>query len=78
MQATHPIRAYRERQQPPISQGELGERIGVTRFTVGRWEDGGRPDKDLLAKITEVTGVSARELRPDLAELMSAGAEASA
>lgn len=65
----HPIRQFRERQVPPLSQEDLADQIGVDRVTVARWESGDRkPDPTLLAKIVEITGIPARDLRPDLAE----------
>jgi transcriptional regulator with XRE-family HTH domain len=67
MSADHPIRAYRERQSPPLSQGEFGERVGVTRFTVMRWEGGAPIDEKLLPAVSKETGIPARELRPDIA-----------
>lgn len=64
----HPIKAYRERQVPPLSQGQFGERVGVTRFTVIRWENGSPIDKDKLPEVSKTIGVPAKELRPDLAD----------
>lgn len=68
MSETSPIKSYRDKQKPPLSQAELAARLNVTRFTVMRWEAGAKPDLDLLSKITEQTGIPARELRPDLVE----------
>lgn len=69
---THPIKLFRESQVPPMSQDALAEQIGVDRVTVARWESGDRkPDVNLLPKIVEITGIPARDLRPDLAERAS-------
>ncbi len=68
MSETHPIRAYRERQNPPLSQGQFGERVGVTRFTVMRWESGGPIDERKLTAVSKEIDVPAKELRPDLVE----------
>lgn len=66
----HPLKAYRELQNPPLSQEDLAERLGVTRSAICRWESGERrPDSDLLLKITKLTGIPAARLRPDLAVL---------
>lgn len=75
MDAVHPLTAYRARQSPPLSQRDLAQLLGVSRETVWRWETGERmPDPDFLPQITEKTGVSAQELRPDLAEIMKSEA----
>lgn len=72
MHEPHPIKAYREAQDPPLTQKQLAKRLGLKyRETIARWEAGTRKiDTDKLAKITKVTGIPARELRPDLADLM--------
>lgn len=71
METIHPLKAFRERQRPRLSQKQLGEQIGVTRTTVARWETGKRNvDDDLLPKVSQVTGISPSKLRPDLAGLL--------
>ncbi len=64
----HPIRAYRERQTPPLSQGQFGDRVGVTRFTVIRWENGSPIGEKELPAVSREIGIPAKELRPDLVE----------
>ncbi len=67
----HPLKAFRENQQPPLSQGDLATLLGVARETVTRWESGARKiETDLLPQVAEKTGIPKRELRPDLAEVM--------
>jgi transcriptional regulator with XRE-family HTH domain len=62
---------YRKEQVPPLSQGKLADKLGVVRETVARWESGHRkPDASLLPRITDVTGIPAKALRPDLAMLL--------
>lgn len=73
MATQHPIRAWRERQFPPMSQEALAQKLGVFRETVARWEAGRKPDIDLLPRLVEVTEIPARELRPDLAEMLAGG-----
>jgi transcriptional regulator with XRE-family HTH domain len=52
----HPISKYRKRHG--ISRSELGDKIGVTDVTVGRWETGTRSvRKAHLRKIEEITGI---------------------
>jgi DNA-binding XRE family transcriptional regulator len=71
MQANHPLKTYRESQDPKLSQEALARKIGVVRHTIIRWENGGRKvDRSKLADVTRVTGISAKVLRPDLAELL--------
>lgn len=70
MENIHPLQAFRERQHPPLSQEQLSELLGVGRVTVWRWETGARKvDEELLLKVSELTGIPARDLRPDLAKL---------
>jgi DNA-binding XRE family transcriptional regulator len=64
----HPIKTFRESQTPTLSQGQFGDRVGVTRFTVIRWENGSPIDEDKLTTVSEATGIPAKELRPDLAD----------
>jgi len=73
MQSTHPLRAYRENQEPKLSQAALAQELGVNRLTVVRWETGARKiDKSKLSDVSSKTGIPTKELRPDLAELMGA------
>lgn len=65
----HPLRAYRESHQPPLSRAALASLLGVGRPTLFRWESGARKiDENLLAHVSEQTGIPAKELRPDLVE----------
>jgi transcriptional regulator with XRE-family HTH domain len=68
MSEIHPVRAYRERQTPPLSQEQFADRVGVTRFTVMRWESGGPIGERELPAVSKEIGVPAKELRPDLVE----------
>jgi transcriptional regulator with XRE-family HTH domain len=69
MQDIHPLRAYRATQTPKLSQAELAAKLGVARLTVHRWETGERKiGPSLIPNVTEITGIPARELRPDLIE----------
>lgn len=73
MEDVHPLRAYRETQEPPLSQNSLAEKLGVVRETVARWESGTRKiDEQKLSEVSRVTGIPAAQLRPDLAELLRA------
>lgn len=77
MATQHPIKAFRERQFPSMSQEALAQKIGVDRVTVARWEAGRKPDRELLGKIVKITGIPASELRPDLAEMAALFSEGS-
>lgn len=68
MSNVHPIKAYRERQNPPLSQGKLASKWGVTRFTIIRWEKGAPIDAEKLSTVSNDLGIPAKELRPDLVE----------
>lgn len=68
----HPLQAFRERHDPPLSQTDLAKLLGVTRPTVNRWEAGRRKiDDDKLPEVVKLTGIPAYILRPDLARLMA-------
>lgn len=67
----HPLRAYRERER--LTQLELAEKLGVVRTTVARWEVGMMEiGPKMLPRITKLTGIEGRRLRPDLAEALDA------
>ena len=76
MEGTHPLKAFRERQAPVLSQSDLAALVGVTRVTVTRWESGKRKTDDKqLPTVSEKTGIPKQILRPDLAVLMNEAAE---
>lgn len=65
----HPLRKYRE--ETGLSQPELARLLGVGRSAVHRWESGERKIKSaLIPSISEKTGIPAKDLRPDLSELL--------
>lgn len=71
MENIHPLKAFRDRQEPRLSQERLADLLGVSRATVNRWETGARKiDDEQLPAIAEKTGIAPAELRPDLAALL--------
>lgn len=69
MNDVHPLQAYRNSQTPPLTKAELARKLGVSKTTVARWENGIRKiEPDLLPSIATETGIPAKELRPDLVE----------
>lgn len=71
MDVIHPLRAYREQHEPPLSQADLAVMLEVSRPTIWRWETGARKvDDDLLPTVSEKTGIPKATLRPDLADLL--------
>lgn len=64
------------RRQKGWSQEELGEKIGVTRQTVSKWELGSTtPEMEKLLALSELFGISTDELikgKPDLSESIAA------
>lgn len=54
-----------------MSQEKLGELLGFHRLTIMKWEMGRRkPRLGELPRISEKTGIPARDLRPDLAKIL--------
>lgn len=75
MESIHPLKTYRGENGALTQQG-LADLLNVSRTTVARWETGSRKiGRDSLRAVTEKTGIPARDLRPDLAELMNEAAE---
>lgn len=71
-----PLKAFRQKHDPPLSQRELADLLGVDRVTVTRWETGRRKiDSERLSDISARTGIPRTKLRPDLAALMRDAAE---
>jgi transcriptional regulator with XRE-family HTH domain len=71
MNRVHPLKEFRERQIPPLTQDQLADLLGVSKASVSRWESGARKvDQELLPKVSDRTGISPSELRPDIADLM--------
>lgn len=58
------IRRYRESQNPPLTQEQLGELLGVTGAAVSRFENGKRRPSDPIAlKLEFLTGIDFKILR---------------
>ena len=71
MERVHPLKEFRERQTPPLTQDQLADLLGVSKASISRWESGRRKvDQELLPKVADRTGIDPSELRPDIADLM--------
>lgn len=67
----HPLKSFREGQEPPLSQADLAKLLGVENVTVWRWEAGKRQISERhLPNVAAKTGIPKEKLRPDLAALM--------
>ena len=54
-----------------ISQEQAAKKVGVSRITWLRWEDGTRSiNIRRLQPLSEITGIPASKLRPDLAKVL--------
>lgn len=72
MQANHPLTVYRE--QHSLTRADLARDLSVSKTTITRWEEGKRKiDDTKITHVAKITGIPAKELRPDLAELIGAG-----
>lgn len=59
--SNHPLASWRRTKG--ITQGTLGELLGVEAMTVSRWENGSAlPRPKLWPKIKDVTGVTPEQL----------------
>ncbi len=59
-----------------LTSAGLAEFLGKPKPTVHRWESGARKiGRKTLSDVAAKTGIPARVLRPDLAELMNEAAE---
>lgn len=59
MTVDHPLRQWRETQNPRLSQESAGVLLGVDEMTVSRWERREtEPQKRQWDKIEDVTGLS--------------------
>ena len=69
--AVHPVRAYRHSFKPKVSLDSLAKSIGRSKATLSRIENWKQPvPHELVPDLSAATGISARELRPDLVELL--------
>lgn len=76
MDHVHPLKTFREQQEPHLSRRKLAVLLGVSTTSISRWEAGKRkPGKDVLPQIAEKTGIAPAVLRPDLAGLFEEAAE---
>jgi transcriptional regulator with XRE-family HTH domain len=65
------IRAYRHRQTPRMTVKGLADQVGRSKATISKIENNLQLPSPKLAKaLSEITGIPAKELRPDLAELL--------
>lgn len=63
------LKDFRQNHEPPLTPSKAASLVPVSRSTWFRWESGVRSiDETLLPRVTEVTGIPAKELRPDLVE----------
>lgn len=70
------LKNYRSTHEPPLTRTQAAEKVGVSRATWFRWESASEKsfrkiDPDKLPKVSEVTGIPAKELRPDLMNLLA-------
>lgn len=69
---SHPLARWRQRQEPRLSQDDLGGMIGVDGMTVSRWERSKcQPRPSHLKKLRELTGLSTDQILSQPAEAES-------
>lgn len=63
--STSPLKSYR--QASNLTLKEVGERLGVNKTTVLRWEEGSRRiPAERVIDLERLTGAPRHQLRPDL------------
>jgi DNA-binding XRE family transcriptional regulator len=68
MKNEHPLSLYRRARD--LTQAEIAVALGVDQGTIANIETGKRPPSwKLAARIAKLTGIPARKLRPDMAEV---------
>lgn len=77
MEGKHPLEALRaDRNRRRMKPADYARFLGELPSTVHRWETGARKiGETKLNSVSEKTGIPKRELRPDLADLVSEAAE---
>jgi len=69
MDQIHPLKVFREKQSPPLSQAGLAHLLGISRSYLNRIESGERQvSHRLLPVILQKTSIAPRELRADLVD----------
>ncbi len=70
MTEPHPLTAWRQHHTPPLSIRQAAKKLRVSAASMSRWERRKQQVADrLVPQVSKRTGIPARELRPDLAEL---------
>lgn len=65
------LKNFRKNHQPPLTPSAAAAKVPVARSTWFRWESGVRKiDEEKLPRMVEVTGIPAKELRPDLVKIL--------
>lgn len=77
MEGRQPLEILRrDREQRGMTPSQYARFLDEGRPTVHRWETGERKiGQSKLPKVAEKTGIAARDLRPDLAELFGEAAQ---
>lgn len=65
------LKSFRRNHEPPLTPSQAAGLAKVSRSTWFRWESGVRKiDDAVLPRVVEVTGIPAKELRPDLVKIL--------
>jgi transcriptional regulator with XRE-family HTH domain len=65
----HPLKIWRRKQRPTLSQRKLAAKIGCSDMTVLRWERGSIPRFDDMAALLRLTGLTANDFHEHRAML---------
>lgn len=56
---------YKQRKKAGLTQGQLGELVGIKKQRIHQYENGTEPGISLVVKIADVLGVSLDSLLPE-------------
>lgn len=63
-QADHPLKIWRLKQRPPLTQAQLAQKVGVSDMSISLYEDGRTPRPRVLAALCALTRLKISDFYP--------------